>query len=274
VTWTVEESTVNLSTEVWKNSAGSTSRDGLMWVATDATPVNGATNWSGNTIQGTPSTTATAFLADVVGSRTIKVKASPDGELPAEGSFTFGDGPLSEFVKTTSSDTFLVWSLAYSSDNTNSPATSGNFQFSDNSFPAAEFCSGSGTVDRAVRTDTSPQAGFEPWDSASAYWSLEQETLKPFSEYHSSYVRRAVKSKLPTAEQLLAVSVYDSYYNGDVYRKGAARAAGWILDFTWSGEVLFDSYEGYFVAVGVNLGYGIVTWGDVLNNPGPVVCVR
>jgi hypothetical protein len=242
-----------------------------MWVATAATPVDGTTNWSGNTIQGTLPTAATAYLADIVGSRTITVQAKADGEESKEVDFTFGDGPLSVFAKTS---TGRAWSSAnhYQSDNNQPPVNPYSFQYSGNSFPAAEFCSGLGTIDRAVSTENSPQAGFEPWDPASPYWSLMRE---PRYQLSNSYVRMAVQSKLPTAEQLLAVSAYSNSYNGSVQNKGAAFAAGWPLDgstIAWTGEALFN---GVFYAVFVRFGDGWVNWDRVDGSGSRVtVCVR
>jgi hypothetical protein len=87
----------------------------------------------------------------------------------------------------------------------------------------------------------------------------------------------AVQSKLPTAEQLLAVSVYSGTYNGSVQNKGAAFAAGWPLDGTtiaWTGEALFGGYS-TFNAVFVRFGDGWVYWDRVDGSGNRVtVCVR
>jgi hypothetical protein len=243
----------------------------------EATPGN--TNWSADEIKrspavgGTDPKERTVFLADIVGSRTITVQAKAGVEESKEVDLTFGDGPLSVFAKTSTGG--MAWSLANQSDNNQPPVNPYSFQYSGNSFPAAEFCSGPGTIDRAVRTDTSPRAGFEPWDSASAYWSLAQVTRSVFSSSYSD-VRRAVQSKLPKAEQLLAVSAYSTSYNGSVQSKGAAFAAGWPLDnltIAWTGEALFASDT--FNAVFVRFADGFVYLNPVQGTDYLVtVCVR
>jgi hypothetical protein len=237
VDWEVIESTINLSSDVWKNTAGTTAKTGLMWVKdlNDSVPGESGT-WNVNDIkvsssQGSKPTGKTVFLADIVGSRTIKVKVTVDGEVVEENKpFTFGDGPLSVFGR--SSSTSLQWSVKYQ-DIVSFP--SNGFQDDNNTFPAAKFCTDlDDVIGRKVTTKNDQSlANFEPDDPASVpdIWSSpEEEKRGSYSTSNPNLrVRRAVKSKLPTAEQLLAVSVY-STYNPDVRRKGAVAAANWYLN--------------------------------------------
>jgi hypothetical protein len=200
-----------------------------------------------------------------VGSRTIKVKASPDGELPAEGSFTFGDGPLSVFTKFTTD--YKQWAVA------DSPS----FQNLDgnnlDNFPAAKFCGGSvKNKVTDVHPATSNDAGFTP--PAEGGWN---EPAKPYpaSFYAGRY---ANTSGMATGEQLLAVAVYNSDHNNAgkaAGRKGAALAAGWLdngFSTSWTGDATFlfhadDLYiaDVYFADGGAGM--------RPVTLPDPVVCV-
>jgi hypothetical protein len=270
VDWEVIESTINLSSDVWRNTAGPTAKTGLMWVKdlNDSVPGVSGT-WNVNDIKVSSSqvskpTGKTVFLADIVGSRTIKVTASADGEVPIEASFTFGDGPLSEFSGTRASN--KKWARA--SSLIAFKALSGT---TGDDFPAAvEVCGG--TVNPDV-TESGSYGVDNPGFNAADLWSGgsgDKVYMDDVSDYRT--MRYALNSNLPKMEQLLAVSVYNDAYSGGVHRKGAAAAANWnLVGFTWSGEVLFNGIG--FFAVDVHLGNGNADWyGMTTNNQ--VVCVR
>jgi hypothetical protein len=272
VTWTVTSAVSALSAGaegVWKRAADA--KNGLMWVASATDSVDGATDWSADAIQGAAPTGVTAYLADIVGSRTITVTVADSSGSSGGQTFAFGPGPLSAFSKTgANGNGGIQWAEYSSSDNTASPAAA-SFQESGNSFPAAAFCGGS--VNRNVTTDPSgsgpSSSGFTP---NAADWSAEY--LPPGA---TGYLERyALSSGLAKTEQLLAVAVYNGSYNTSgtaAGRKGAALAAGWSLggyNRGWSGEVGFD---GIFYAVIVFLDYGNVGWSYVANDYAVAVCV-
>ncbi|WP_300810970.1 hypothetical protein, partial [uncultured Desulfovibrio sp.] len=97
VTWTVESSSV--SCEAWMRSAGA--YNGLMWGQTPLS-LTAAEN-DKYAPAGTAPTGAEAYLTDIVGERTVTVKASVEynGQLytAEEKTVTFGNGPLSVFEK-------------------------------------------------------------------------------------------------------------------------------------------------------------------------------
>jgi hypothetical protein len=195
---------VDPDTGVWKRAASA--KNGLAWVASGSESIDGGTAvWDSDTIKGTAPTGKTAYLADVVGSRTVTVKATVCGKDSSAATFTFGKGPLSVFSKTSAGA--LEW-LGYS-----------------NSYPAAEFCGGT-VVGNVVITDTvsSTSAGFDP--SASGGWSNAYAIVPGWW-----LVRYAENSKLPKLEQLLAVG-NSSGYSGysEILGKGASLAAGWVSD--------------------------------------------
>jgi hypothetical protein len=199
-------------------------------------------------------------LTDIVGERVITVEANVTiggREYTVTQDVSFGRGPLSVFKKT--GTTGSRWGGQHITDNSGSPA-SGSFQYSGNSFPAANFCGGS--VDNKVTTTgNSTDAGFIP--ASPGGWS--DPYIPPG---RSDYYRYAQNSKLAKAEQLLAVAVYNSTYN--TQGKGAAFAAGWwlsghpsFLNYAWSGEVGFDKdsdseHGGAFSAMYVRLDEGLV----------------
>jgi hypothetical protein len=271
VTWTVTSAVSGLSTGaegVWKRAANA--KNGLMWVGSASDSVNGATNWSADEIKGTAPTGVTAYLADVVGSRTITVTVADSSESSSAQTFTFGAGPLSAFSKTgANSDGGIKWAEYHNLDNNVSPAAN-SFQGSGNSFPAAAFCGGS--VNRSVANTGSSgpsRAGFTP---NAGDWSGEY--TPPGVGY---MVRYALSSRLAKTEQLLAVAVYNGSYNttgNAAGRKGASLAAGWSLggyNHAWTGEV--DGNGGGFGAVVVRLGNGDVLWPYVDYGNAAAVCL-
>jgi hypothetical protein len=283
VVWTVTSQTSGLSSDaqgVWKRAVDA--KNGLIWLVSATDSVNGATDWSADAIQGMAPTDVTAYLADIVGSRTITVTVADNSDRSGGQTFTFGPGPLSAFSKTGANGRLGIQWAEYSSlaeysswDDTISPAAA-PFQDSGNSFPAATFCGGS--VNRNVTTDPSgsgpSSSGFSP---NAGDWSAEY--MPPGT---AGYLERyALSSRLAKAEQLLAVAVYNGLHNASgaaAGRKGAALAAGWSLgryNFAWTGEVGFCGDDFYvFVAVIVNLDSGTVSWTGVDFAYPVAVCVQ
>ncbi|MDR2161873.1 MAG: hypothetical protein LBO77_07045 [Desulfovibrio sp.] len=267
VTWTVTSaiSGLSLGTEgVWKRAASA--KNGLMWVASATDSVPGTTDWSTDMIQGAPPAGATAYLADIVGSRTITVTVADSGDSSGGQTFTFGQGPLSVFSKTGTGG--VDWAEK-SQDIASYPAN--GFQDTTNVFPAASFCGGTVRNDVTVTGSSGPDSsGFTP--GAGGGWSGEHLTVGDTS-YKARY---AEPSKLAKPDQLLAVSVYHAGYNSGVQRKGAAQAAGWLplggYNYAWAGEV--DFYGNGFNAVVVYLGNGVTDYWPVVFYAYPVaVCL-
>jgi hypothetical protein len=268
VTWTVTSAISGLSTGaegVWKRAANA--RNGLMWVSSDSDSVDGTTNWGIDEIKGTPPTGATAYLADVVGSRRITVTAADSSGSSGGQTFTFGAGPLSVFSKTGTG--YMLWSSNGTTDNTR--ADSGSFQYPTNTFPAVAFCGGGVNNDVTVTGSATPSdAGFDP---NSGGW--EPRDFLGFPDaylYAGSY---AANSRMPTARQLLAVAAYWPYSNtsGDAAgRKGAALAAGWPNVF-WTGEVCFynPSFRAWLVYL--DIGYVVSSPVDLSGSAIPA-CVQ
>jgi hypothetical protein len=268
VTWTVTSAVSGLSSGaegVWKRAPEA--KNGLIWLASAADSVDGATDWSEDAILGTAPTGATAYLADIVGSRTITVTVADNSDSSGGQTFSFGPGPLSTFSKTGANGSEgLQWAEYFTSDNSPSPAAA-SFQGSGNAFPPAAFCGGN--VNRNVTTNSigSKQypAGFSP---NAGGWSAE---YRP-PDAHGYLERYALSSKLAKAEQLLAVAAYHESYNAS--GKGAALAAGWSLgrcNCGWTGEAGF--YGLNFGAVAVDLDNGIGAWFLVIASSPVAVCV-
>jgi hypothetical protein len=179
-----------------------------------------------------------AQLTDVVGNRTVTVKAETtiDGVLYSRTTdVTFGNGPMSVFT-TALVIPNVMWATRGGNAYT-AGSYGGDFTLLDGSssvdFPVAVgVCGGSVNVG-AITTnsawpynaifDTSPGSG----------WRQESD-----GSYYST------TSKLPTAEQLLAISNYSSAFNASFPRRGAFYAANigpyalasGLLYFTTSGE--------------------------------------
>jgi hypothetical protein len=273
LTWSVTLAVNGLSSGpegVWKRAASA--KNGLIWLAYATDSVDGATDWSADAILGAAPTGATAYLADVVGSRTITVRVADNSGSSVGQTFTFGPGPLSAFSKTWANGSGgIKWAEYWNSDNNASPAAA-SFQGSGNSFPAAAFCGGS--VNREVTTDPSASgpssSGFSP---KTADWSAEYRPPGATG----CLKRYALSSRLAKAEQLLAVAAYNGSCNSSgnaAGGKGAALAAGWSSDgdrYVWSGEAGFDGNS--FKAVIVDLYDGCVGWGGVVHVNPVAVCL-
>jgi hypothetical protein len=267
VTWTVTSAISGLPIGpegVWKRAA--TAQNGLVWLASAGDSVDGTTDWSTDEIKGSAPTSVTAYLADIVGSRTITVTVADDSDSSSGQTFSFGAGPLSAFSKTGTSG--VQWSPGYKRGTSNND----EFQFASQIFPAASFCGGTVNNDVTTTGSSGPSSsGFTP--GVSGGWSEEHLTVG-----NTSYMERyAEPSKLAKPDQLLAVSVYSASHNSGVQRKGAAQAAGWLplgsYNYAWAGGVDFDG--NFFRAVIVDLDYGDTSlWFYTVNYAVPVaVCL-
>jgi hypothetical protein len=276
VTWSVTSAVSGLSTGpegVWKRAVNA--KNGLRWVPSATYSVVGATGWSADTdaIQGTAPTGVTAYLVDIVGSRTITVTVADNSESSGGQTFAFGSGPLSAFSKTGANGSGDIQWAEYSSSDNNSPPAAASFQGSGNSFPAAAFCRGS--VNRNVTT-TEGSDSSSGFSSNAGDWSAEY--MSPYITVFGYMERYALSSRLAKAEQLLAVAVYNGSYNASgtaAGRKGAALAAGWSLggsNFAWTGEVNFNGDYFSAVVVYLNAGY-VVDWDYVFSDAPVAVCV-
>jgi hypothetical protein len=272
-----------------------------MWLASAADSVDGATDWSADAILGAAPAGVTAWLADVVGSRTITVTVADGSDRSGGRTFTFGPGPLSAFRKIGRGG--MQWSRGNGFlDNTRVDPQS--FQHPANAFPAASFCGGEVNNDVTAthydpcldphcyeEEESTPEdlavpaggacasdAGFDP-DSGG--WGPLDYLPAPDVDaaYSADYaVSYATSSKMATAKQLLAVAAYSAYNNNSgeaAGRKGAALAAGWpvrtwLTSFFLTGEV---HYFSGFTTIGVDLGDGRVFWHDVSLDEGIPACV-
>jgi hypothetical protein len=229
VTWEVNSSIDGLSVTdpssgygpgIWKRAASA--KNGLAWVASDSESIDGATDWESDTIKGTTPDGKTAYLADIVGSRTVTVKATAGGKDSSAATFTFGKGPLSVFSK--------------------SNVGTGGYQLqwqNGSSYPAAESCGGTIVGDVVITgTVSSTSAGFGP--SASGGWSNAYDPGPGFGRL----VRYAENSKLAKLGQMLAVGKYDASRFPTILRKGAFEAAGWDDVSYGTGELFFSDGSG------------------------------
>jgi hypothetical protein len=261
VLWTVTSAAPALSGNVWKRSGFNLY--GLAWTDQTGLPNNYTGSWAGDVIvqQVTAPTGVTAYLADVVGSRTITVTVADSSESSVAKTFTFGAGPLSVFSKTGTGAT--RWATKDGN---------GGFQSldgtSDTDFRSAVGVCGGEVKNKVTTNSSADDANFTPdeggWDEA--------VTVPGVSGKH----RYAHTSKLAKAEQLLAVAAFHNYYNTSVQRKGAAMAAGWSLGgvtYAWTGEVAYSS-TGYFVAVRVRHSSGSVGRNPVTDTVTLAVCLQ
>lgn len=113
LTWTVESSSISAA---WWGNRLSGATNGLSW-GQSAISLNGTdtqrTDMSGN--GGTAPTGATAYLTDIVGSRTVTVKASIviDGTTVSQTApVSFGAGPLSVFGTAPTASDRMNWADA------------------------------------------------------------------------------------------------------------------------------------------------------------------
>jgi hypothetical protein len=249
VIWTVEKSSVDGSKLPWKRS--SDAQNGLAWTGKDGLLGDYRYEWTADEVLVTlsPNNNATAYLTDVVGSRSVTVRAVVDG-VTVEKTFSFGDGPLSVFGDVSGS--WLKWSPGVKS------GTSGDdvFQDSGQTFPAAAFCGG--TVNNNVEAPgSSPEStGFTP---SGGGWETPRIPIG-MGTSSSEYARYASDSWLPRTQDYLSVSAWYKDYSPKVLRKGAFLAAGWAKSWYWSGEVRYDDL---FNARVVYLDHGGVYRGNI-----------
>jgi hypothetical protein len=276
VTWTVES--IRNPTHPWWLRSG-TSYAGLTWgLAADPAAYTGAGNWP-DTVRGTAPTGPVAQITDVVGSRSVTLKAETtiDGVMYSETmDVTFGPGPLSVFR--TAPAVGVKW--ARSAGNAATAADPGNdgnmLALNGNSgadFPAAvQICGGSINVSAITSTTTVPgshNAGFDYTPGSGWEQDIKWASLS-----------RALNSKLPHYDQLIAVSMYSTTHNPGIPRKGAALAAGWPDDGLGAGVYRYWSNPinmmgaGYFLATNVGLRVGAEETSNRVNYNIPnVVCV-
>jgi hypothetical protein len=220
-----------------RSSGWSTSisfRNGLTWGPVPDGPPDW---WTPNDPAGSPPTGPVGQLTDIVGNRTVVVRATTNingVDHIRDMTLEFGDGPLSLFRPAIFASIY-PWASDY---------VPGNFNSGLTTFPAAGFCGG--TVNNGSANLSSTPGVF------GADWTTD--TI-PTTSQDSSY---ANNSKLPTWDQLLTIARYDATYFPDVPRKGAAYAANLVHGFHvewWTGSIIhYDSSAVYAVAVNMELG--------------------
>jgi hypothetical protein len=216
-------------------------------------------------------TGATAWLADVVGSRAITVTVADDSDSSSgQDTFTFGDGLLSAFSKT---GTGSIRGADKAEDIINIPAN--GFQDSANNFPAASVCGG--TVNNNVTVTGSASTSYAGFAPAPDGWGPLNYLALPGDSYAVSY---AASSKMATTMQLLPVARFDAGYNpgNAAGRKGAALAAGWpVASIAFmTGELRFTgaafNVKVTILEIGATGDFNVATTGGFMY-PGVPVCV-
>jgi hypothetical protein len=257
VTWTIED--VINNTLTWNREPNAP--HGLTW----GEIADGTTNWELTPVVGTPPNTAEANLTDIVGERTVTLKAvTTVGGVQYSDTLVvnFGKGPLSAFSKKPSA-TGLQWAKV-----TGIPLTAGEYgDFTmlscPSHFPAANYCGG--------RVDNQLCRFSGRTDAYSISLSLEKFG-EIFTKIGGEY-KVGLYSNLPDSHSLVNVSRYDENYHPHVLRKGAALAAGWPGDIYWTGQLIFIEEEGFFTANCVIISNGNTEWLRELNDKEPfVVC--
>jgi hypothetical protein len=177
VTWTVENSSI---TAAWWGNRSTGATNGLAW-GQSAIWLNGTeaerTDMSGN--GGVAPDGDTAYLTDIVGSRTVTVKASMviDGKTVSEtATVSFGDGPLSVFGAAPTASDRLTWAAASSKCGTVGNPNIVDYQPSTN-LPRQEHLravAGPGEGGQgAAHAAGWPEDGHLPPDYQFRYWSGE-----------------------------------------------------------------------------------------------------
>jgi hypothetical protein len=231
--------------------------------------------WTNDEVGGSVPNAATIKLTDVVGQRTVKLRAKTaiGGVTYSDTTVvTFGKGPLSVFTKPPSSG--MRWATARGI-----PATAGSFGdftalTNPSGFPAAAFCGG--TVHTGSSDIMVGGSGLESYTVDFTYGINSNHWRDRSTDKYYS-----LTSKLPTLGQLMAVSAYNSEFINHIKSKGAAQASGWPDDAGnegvyryWTGQVRFDSF-GFFVADSVDLAFGLAVWYGGVTHATPVVaCVH
>jgi hypothetical protein len=208
---------------------------GLTWGPT----ADGTTVWT-NTVEGSSGNGPTAQLTDVVGSRTVIVQAVADvggTTVTKQMTINFGPGPMtvfsggvtngSEWADYSSYAIFPTLPIA----NLGAPRLCGGLSWASNLT----------IVGSGVSNDVSYGADWVPIVFDSATW------------------RHSPSSKLPTADQMLAVARYNSLYHPGVPRKGASQASGAPYPFTYVTGLIRYNQAGDFLSTFVDLDTGQTT---------------
>ncbi|MDR1083755.1 MAG: FecR family protein [Deltaproteobacteria bacterium] len=240
VTWQVID-IVNPQASWWQREPSA--QNGLTWGDT----ADGTGYWETDDVAGQDPEGSTAYLTDVVGSRTVTILATAviNGyEIEGTAEVKYGPGPLSIF--TGQPRTNSRWAQKAGNASVSRQTMFGDFTDSSNSFPAARTCGG--TVD-----NTGIVLGGQP-----GAWTARfpDRSWRP-GDYPGSWYSRS--SNLPTSNELLAVARYEPDNYPKVLRKGAALAANWPApggeEAYLTGEVSFDPALGLFQATKVTLGH-------------------
>jgi hypothetical protein len=183
--------------------------NGLTW----GTQADGTSSWNNNNApQGTAPTGAVAYLTDIIGERTVTVRAQTTisgVSYQRDLVVTFGKGPMSVFASAP------VPGLSYASQDTIASFLS---LTPSSGFPASNSCGGTLPVNYMTLTTPPPGAVI---DYNPAYWTERGDGITGRLTFFSSYIR------LPIETEAMYVSGYDSSIYPQVPRKGAAKAAGW-----------------------------------------------
>jgi hypothetical protein len=246
VIWTVER-VVN-SSEPWWNR-GPNERHGLAWGEG-----SNFSNWTNDEVRGTAPTENVAKLTDVVGLRTVTLKATTNigGISHSETvDVSFGPGPLSIFA---GPPVFgKIWADKYKT-----ALDPGNdFSSISNNFEAANYCGGSVNNQPPDLIITYPGENVTFSTNDGSGWAAAGNS------YYS-----ALNSKLPSFDQLRRIADFSSAARG----RGAARAAGWSLSQYWTSDI---SYYGSVFFAARTLSMIGNTYNQTLNNTMMnTVCLR
>ena len=234
IQWTVF-SVTNVTGSFWMRPTND--QNGLTWGDT----ADGYSAWNTNGPEGTAPDGVTGKLTDIVGNRTVVVRAqAPVNGVPVpprDMTINFGNGPLSVFSGAV--NTSVAWG---------SNAAWDQFPFlPPTGMLAPAGCTGNTWNDNQyITAPNSSTVTFDP-----SYWS--------YFPLNSNQYYHAVNSKLPTFAQLLAVGARSSSIAPN--SKGAARAAGWPMwplfpSLYWTGALQYDQYGHQFIGLSVDLTTG------------------
>jgi hypothetical protein len=209
ITWAAA-SVVNPTALWWRRGPGDF--NGLSWGGSP----DGTSRWTANAVLGTAPTGAVARISDVVGNRTVTLRATlilNGVPFPFHVAQAFGSGPISVFGEAGAPPP-VQWAIndlyntAFGSMNPSSSAA----------FPGpVGYCGG-----------TAPVASLNITLSGAVYEAAPAGDWVSGWYFDPDYQNLASAStKVATANQLLLVSRYDSGNYTNVRRKGAALAAGW-----------------------------------------------
>jgi hypothetical protein len=255
VTWTIV-SVTNPGGTFWLR--GTNDQHGLTW----GSIVDGSRDWSyPPIIGGTVPTGATAELTDIVGSRTVVVRAvAVVNGTPVTKDLTvnFGPGPLSVFNG--AFNTAIHWANDVDGVDFNA--------LSSSAFGAPGACTGNSWNDNTLLLGLYPFPSELSWPSPWTGGTLLGD------DYAYSPT-----SKLPTREQLLAVATFVAGYNDTIPRKGAALAAGWWTFASpparfWTGSVSWNNGPDEMSAFTVHLDIGADNLELITFNTPTAACIN